>query len=501
MSELVLGIGHRESLIEIVQIVEQELRSIEGIPRRIVGRAEGFEFAAERTEYQGEFESFTLRFRGRGQVVDGVVHLAKENPEVCQYTEEEGSYHTFVCPPPGSEDYEGAQTLITELTGQIQFPEVWRVSGDKYRTDPISIELLFHAMVQYKASDTHLTPGQPPIFRIDNQARPSDLMEPLSAIQIRNLLHEMAPAEDWKEFEEKKQCSFSFHQVGVGYARASAFLKSGSTHLTLRFLPETIPSFAELNIPPETMTELAEMRRGLVLVTGMTGCGKTTTLAALVDHINSNRTVHILTIESPLEYIHKNKKSIISQRSLGIDVLSFGSGVEGALRHDPDVIIIGEISDSDTIRSAINAAATGHLVISTLHANTASEVINRIVGFFDPIERDLIRLQLRDSLKCVICQRLVPRTDSGRVPALEIMFNDTVNISDGIIASDTDAIRCGMQQITSHSFIFETYLYDLFTKGEISLTDAQENSTDVSTFDQMHMKTYKIPRLEAMRGT
>src|SRR5690606_23540003 len=202
----------------------------------------------------------------------------------------------------------------------------------------------------------------------------------------------------------------------------------------------------------------ASMHRGLLLVTGMTGSGKSTTVAALVDWINGHRAAHILTIENPVEYVHTNKKSIISQRGLGVDVATFNLAVTGALRHDPDVVVIGEMRDPDTIRSAINAAATGHLVISTLHANTASEVVNRVVSFFDPVERDLVKLQLRDCLQCVICQRLVPKIGGGRIPALEVLFHDVKAMTDGILQGDTDHIRVGMQQAVSHSFLFEQYL-------------------------------------------
>ena len=211
------------------------------------------------------------------------------------------------------------------------------------------------------------------------------------------------------------RAAFNFHQVGLGYARVSAFVKSGAPHLTFRFLPERIPSFEDLNIPGPTMVELSKQHHGLVLITGMTGSGKSTTVATMVDWINSNKACHILTIENPVEYVHHNKMAMISQRSTGEDVHTFFEAVTGALRHDPDVIVIGEMRDPDTIRSAINAAATGHLVISTLHANTASEVINRIVSFFDPVERDLVKLQLRDCMKCVICQRLVKKKGGGRI--------------------------------------------------------------------------------------
>lgn len=499
MLESVLGIGRQESIREVVGAAERYLMKVEGIPRKITGRSENVEFEAAREEFEGEFTTFTLKIRTSGDSLEALLKAAEEHSGVCEHTED-GGLHTFVCSPIASTDYEAAGRAVDAISSRLQLPETWRITGDRYRLDRISVELLFQALVQYKASDVHLTPGEPPIFRIDTQTRHSELMGPLSAPQVLTLIREIAPDADWKEFEAEKQCSFSFHQLGIGYARVSAFMKKGAPHLTLRFLPEEIPSFDELHIPADTMVEMANLHLGLLLVAGMTGSGKTTTTAALIDWINVNKMLHILCIEDPIEFVHENKKSIISQRSLGVDVLSFGAGVEGAMRHDPDVIVIGEMRDADTIRSAINAAATGHLVLSTLHSNSACEVVNRIVSFFDPVERDLVRLQLRDSLRCVICQRLVPKKGGGRIPALEILFNDILPIAHAIVAGDTDGIRLGMQQSISHSFLFERYLHGLYNKGEIDLDMARQYSTDVSIFDQMNMGTYSIPRLDSMTG-
>ena len=355
-------------------------------------------------------------------------------------------------------------------------------------------------MVQYKASDVHLFPGSPPVFRVDNKTQESKLIGALSAHQIRSLIREIAADRYWDEFERDYQTSFNYHQTGLGYARVSAFIKNSAPHCTFRFLPEKIPSFVELNVPPDTMVQLGKLHHGLVLITGMTGSGKSTTMAALVDWINANKALHILCIENPVEYVHTNKKAVISQRSTGADVRNFFDAVTGALRHDPDVIVIGEMRDPDTIRAAINAAATGHLVISTLHSNTASEVVNRVVSFFDPIERDLVKLQLRDCIRCVMCQRLVPRIGGGRVPALEFLFNDIKPITDAIIAGNTDALRIGMQQTVSHSFLFEEYLYKLYKKKIINLENAREFATDVSVLDQMLMGTYSVPRLDSIKA-
>ncbi len=499
MNEFVLGTGYQRNLADVVRIGETHLRRVEGVPRKVTMRSSALDFIAERNDFEAPWSAFHLRFRSDSPLAKDLKQAASELGDACELSEKDA--FTFVdCPRRGAAGNGSVEAALGTLSAAVRLPEIWRVSGGNYRVDPISIELLFQAMVQYKASDVHLSPGTCPVFRIDNDTRSSELIGPLSAMQIRDLIRDIASDQYWKEFEESRQTSFNFHQVGLGYARVSAFIKSGAPHCTLRFLPEIIPSFDELHIPPDTMIKLANLHRGLLLVTGMTGSGKSTTCAALVDWINGHRNAHILTIENPIEYVHSNRKSIISQRSLGVDVDNFNEAVRGALRHDPDVILIGEMRDPDTIRAAISAAATGHLVISTLHANSASEVVNRIVSFFDPVERDLVKLQLRDALQCVICQRLVPMVGGGRIPALEILFNDVKAIADGIIEGDTDHIRVGMQQTVSHSFLFEQYLHKLVKQGLITQARAQEFATDQSMFDQIQMGTYSVPRLDSVRG-
>jgi len=499
MPEFIIGTGNQKSIRTVAAMFEKHLLRTEGVPRKVTGQAKGISFSAARPEFEGEFSEFTLDAPATPEEWEALQTTAQEFDGYCTLERQDGLV-AIACKPPADTPEDGrAGEAMDKLSACLSLPETWRAEGDNYRDDRISVELLFQAMIKYKASDVHLSPGITPVFRIDNDTRVSDLLGPISATQIRALIQEIAPADYWKEFEEHRQTSFNFHQVGLGYSRVSAFVKSGAPHLTFRFLPETIPSFSDLHIPSGPMEKLADLHRGLLLVTGMTGSGKSTTVAALVDWINAHHAGHILTIENPIEYVHSNKKSIVSQRSLGVDVESFFDAVTGALRHDPDVIVIGEMRDPDTIRAAINAAATGHLVISTLHSNTASEVVNRVVSFFDPVERDLVKLQLRDCLQCVICQRLVPRVGGGRIPALEIMFSDVKAIRDGIIAGHTDLIRIGMQQTVSHSFLFEQYLHTLYKKEEITLEQAREYATDVSMFDQINMGTYSVPRLDSLK--
>ncbi|MCP4642357.1 MAG: PilT/PilU family type 4a pilus ATPase [bacterium] len=551
MAELILGVGQHRTAREIVAASEDELRKIEGLARKLVVRTSVAEIVAERDAFDVPFQTYTVRLKKERFPEDKLAEFAAKHADTFTVSEEEGwrviTFKGVKSAPPKREIEDeplpadgiaeldadeasetvdaaagdGAQeeappdpdpeplspasgngvgAICDKLTEVFPLPEVWRIHGEGYRADHISTEFLFKAMIQYKASDVHLSPGQPPVFRVDNETHTSELLGPLSAAQIRAVIREIATDRDWATFKENFQASFNYHQMGLGYSRVSCFTKAGAPHCTFRFLPEVIPSFDALSIPSDTMIPLAKQHHGLILVTGMTGSGKSTTMAALVDWINSNKACHILTIENPVEYVHRNKKAIVSQRSTGTDCTDFFQAVTGALRHDPDVIVIGEMRDPDTIRSAISAAATGHLVISTLHANTASEVVNRVVSFFDPVERDLVKLQLRDCLRCVICQRLVPKMGGGRLPALEMMINDIKPINDGIVAGDTDMIRIGMQQTVSHSFLFEHYLLDMYKDKKVDLDLARYYATEPSVLDQMVMGTYSIPRLDSIKG-
>ncbi len=500
MSEIVLGTGQKQTLRNILRLTEAAITKREGHPRRIRLWTDGYQIEAKRPEFKGDFEQYSIEMPKMPDLEAELSAWVEEYPDELTLEEVESTSVRITAPPEGAAFSGKVLEALNKLSMVVHLPEVWRAEGFDFRVDQINIEMLFHAMVQYRASDVHMAAGLNPVFRIDNDTRFSEMMTPLSSAQIHELIQRIAPVGFYEEFENYKQTSFSYHQVGAGYARVSAFMKNSTPHCTLRYLPEKIPSFDDLHISKEQLTKLAETPRGLILITGMTGSGKTTTLASLVDYINSHNSVHILTIENPVEFVHSNKKSIISQRSIGLDVDSFGEAVVGALRHDPDVIQIGEMRDPDTIRAAINAAATGHLVLSTMHSNTSYEVINRIVSFFDPSERDLVRLQLRDCLQGVLCQRLVPKKGGGRVPAIEFLFNDIKPINDAIMKGDTDMIRIGMQQTVSHSMLFEHYLHKMYKDGVIDIEHARDMATDASVFDQLVMGTYAVPRLDSIKS-
>jgi len=501
VADLILGMHDTKSFAGVLEVAESEISRTQGAARKIVMVSRLVEIVVFRPEVEQSFANLSMRVKGLQDSGKEDLEKALGKFKGKYELKTDGGLATLKYPAEGTEVADGSAMELLEICSSVlPIDEVWHVHGDMYVEQELSISALFKMMQEKSASDIHLQPDEPPLIRIDNELTRTDLAGKLTNVQIGKLLKQMAPADQYERFLAEKQISFNFHEVGVAYARCSAFYKHGAIHFTLRFLPETIPSFEDLSLPASVLEQIAREHRGLFLIVGMTGCGKTTTLAALVDYINTHRQKHILTIENPVEYVHMNKKCIISQRDTGLDVPDFGMGVSGALRHDPDVIVIGEMRDADTIRAAINAAATGHLVLSTLHSNTAAECANRIVSFFDPVERDLVRLQLKDALKGIIHQRLVPKLGGGRVPAIEVMFQDMKQISEGIVSGSSELIHIGMQQTTSQSFIIEKYLYDLYKDKKISLEHAREFATDVSMVDQMVIGTYTIPRVEGLKA-
>jgi twitching motility protein PilT len=277
--------------------------------------------------------------------------------------------------------------------------------------------------VKAKASDVHIKAGLPPVYRIDGALRPLPNGPRLTPENIRKMTYAMLSDRQREEFENRHELDLAYGVQGLGRFRVNMFTQRGSISAVLRTIPFNVSTLEELNLPA-VIKKITQNKRGLVLVTGTTGSGKSTTLASMLDAINSNRTEHIITIEDPIEYLHRDKKSIINQRELGVDTQSFADALKSSLRQDPDVILVGEMRDYETIDTALTAAETGHLVLSTLHTVDAQETINRIVGVFPPYQQRQVRLQLSAVLKGVISQRLVPRADGkGRVPAVEVMVS------------------------------------------------------------------------------
>ncbi|MES2964545.1 MAG: type IV pilus twitching motility protein PilT [Bdellovibrionota bacterium] len=346
------------------------------------------------------------------------------------------------------------------------------------------VDILTAAMKK-NASDVHLKAGLVPVIRKHGKLRPLQQGLPqLSAQMIDEMAASILDEKQRKIFEEKKEVDVGYGIAGLGRFRVNIFRQRGSTRMVIRNIPHQIPNFADLNLPP-IVAKLAEFERGLVLVTGITGSGKSSTLAAMINHINDTQNTHILTIEDPIEFLIRDRKSIVSQRELGLDTTTFSAALRAALRQDPDVILIGEMRDPETIEIALTAGETGHLVLSTLHTLDARETINRILGAFEPHEQMQVRRQLGSVLKAVVSQRLARRKDKlGFVPAIEIlivnqrvkeMIEDPEKTKDLNLAIEDSKDSMGMQS-------FDQSLMDLLTKDLIDYDEALKLSSNPEDF-------------------
>lgn len=274
--------------------------------------------------------------------------------------------------------------------------------------------------VKNKSSDLHISAGLPPMIRVDGDLRKINLPA-LEHKDVLKITYDIMNDRQRKEYEEFLEVDFSFELEGLARFRVNAFNQARGAAAVFRTIPSAILSMDDLSLPP-IFKEMSEFNRGLVLVTGPTGSGKSTTLAAMVDYINSTRYEHILTVEDPIEFVHQSKKCLVNQREVHKDTLSFNAALRSALREDPDVILVGELRDLETIRLAMTAAETGHLVFGTLHTNSATKTINRIIDVFPAEEKSMVRSMLSESLQAVIAQSLLKKNQGGRVAALEIMI-------------------------------------------------------------------------------
>lgn len=348
----------------------------------------------------------------------------------------------------------------------------------------MTLKQMLEEMLSTKASDLHIRIGVKPTLRIDGALRPLE-DEPVTPQSMEEIISQILTEEQKKRFLQKNELDLALSVSKMGRFRINFYKQRGTVGIAIRAVNTIIPSFEELNLPP-VLRKLADSRRGLIILTGTTGSGKSTTLAAMIDHINSTRGENILTIEDPIEYIHRNKKSIIAQREVGGDTESFVTALRHAFRQDPDVILIGEIRDLETMSIALTAADTGHLVLTTLHTLNALETVNRIISFFPPHQHQQIRLVLSTTLKAVVCQRLLPRSDApGRVPAVEVLVNtglvkeyivDPVKTPLIIELIESGAIQYGM-----HSF--DQSIMNLYKRNMISYEEALLQATNPDDFE------------------
>ena len=348
-----------------------------------------------------------------------------------------------------------------------------------------SLRELLTEVVRRKASDLHLKAHQPPVFRVSADLSVSE--GPVITPDVLDaLMHELVPERLWTNFEAKHEADFSLHLKDVGRFRVNVYLSSGLPTAAIRHVKTKTPTFDELRLPP-IMTTLAEFPRGIVLATGTTGSGKSTTLDAMIGHINNHFKRRIITVEDPIEYVFEDRKSVISQREIGLDTVSFHTALKHMLRQDPDVILIGEMRDAESFSAALAASETGHLVLTTLHTDTASQTISRILNFFPYTERDQVRMSLATNLQAVICQRLIPAITGGVVPAAEIMIaTSTVrkliekNQLEVLAAAIETGVEDGMQT-------FNQSIYKLIKSGLITEEEGLARAGNVEAL-RMNLK-------------
>jgi twitching motility protein PilT len=340
-----------------------------------------------------------------------------------------------------------------------------------------SIDQLLEQVVARRASDLHVTVGAPPIVRVNGRIERLQEYLPLAADDTQQLLYRILSSEQQKQLEIKRQLDFAHGVPGVARFRVNVYFQREAIGAAFRLIPEEIKTLEELGLP-ESLHELSAQPRGLVLVTGPTGSGKSTTLASLIDEINRTRAEHILTIEDPIEFVHRHKRCIVNQREIGVDAVSFAEGLRAALRQDPDVILVGEMRDLETISTALTAAETGHLVMGTLHTQSAPSTIDRVIDVFPPEQQEQVRVMLAASLQGVVTQALLPTADGrGRIAALEILFPDDA-VRNLIRQGKVEQIYSIMQTNTSRGMqTMEQGLAELAIRGVITLETALSRSS------------------------
>src|SRR5678815_682944 len=347
----------------------------------------------------------------------------------------------------------------------------------------INFKLVLQEMVRRNGSDLHLKVGRPPTIRVDGELEALD-HAPLRPEDLKTLAEQLMTARQVKQFAEEKECDFAIGVPGIGRFRVNVYQQRGSLCYAMRAIPYQARTIPELNLP-SVLEEIAMKPRGLVLVTGVTGSGKSTALAAMIQHINEGRRANVITIEDPIEFLHRDINCHINQREVGTDTATFGQALRRVLRQDPDVILIGEIRDLETLDTALKAADTGHLVFSTLHTTDATQTINRVMSFYPPHQQAEVRFSLASALQAVISLRLVPRADKpGRVPACEVLIN-TQTVRDQIRDMEKslnipDLIKEGTVQYGMQSF--DQSLMHYYSQGIISYESAVFFATSPSEF-------------------
>jgi twitching motility protein PilT len=383
--------------------------------------------------------------------------------------------------PEVGEPYGDAQTENVQAVPEVLAQDE---NEEKLSLDEVHLEELLAKVHETGSSDLHLSVGRPPCVRLNGKIYDLSEYEDFRPSVVQRMIYDVLTDEQIQRFENELELDFAYSAQNIARFRVNAYRDRSHVAAALRVIPTDIPTPEQLHLPAVIM-ELAERPRGLMLVTGPTGSGKSTTLAAVIDKINSNRDEHIITIEDPVEFVHNHKRCVVNQREVGQDTKSFKNALRAALRQDPDVILVGEMRDNETIHLAVTAAETGHLVFGTLHTNSAAESVDRMVGVFPADEQDQIRTQLSNSLVAIISQQLLPSQEGGRVAAIEVMIANSA-IRNLIRENKAHQMHSIMQTQTQIGMqTMDQALRDLYHEGTITLDMAMSRSHNASELENM----------------
>lgn len=480
-----IGSKSRDTLLDIFRVGYGEVSRASGLPEEVVFTARGCEIVAKAPDMSKRVDTFRITFTVRpGVSTEELAEASKQLPFSTHCTVADGSC-TLILPPfewRHLPQLTPVDDLVEKYVAHSLRSQTWKVQVVRFVDQNFNINRMIEEMKARNASDLHLRAGSPPFIRVDNDLVALD-MPAISAVDMEEIMLQLGDQDEMDRLIAERESSFQFHAAGVGYFRCSGYFKAGALAVALRIIPEEPPPFDSLNIPM-VVRNIADAHRGLFLVCGITGSGKSTTLASMIDYVNSMRHAHIITVEDPVEFVYRDKKSIISQRQVGRDTFSYANALRGALREDPDVILVGEMRDMETIRAAISAAETGHLVFSTLHTMTAIDTVNRVISYFPQAERDLIRQELAYSLRGVVCQRLLKKKGGGRVPCVEILLGGKPIVRDAILEGELDKLH-GIIEVDSDMKTFDQHAVELFQAGIVSKEEAISACSNEEGFERI----------------
>ena len=482
---LVIGTNSRSTILDVFRTGVHEVIRKMGLPVELTFKTDHTEMVARSKEFDKRVDYCRIDFPLKEGVDPESVRTQLEAARIPNQLKVTDGRCSLVLPP-----FEWSQLqqltpvdkVVQENAAHALRSRSWHVDTQSFRRFDFNINILIEEMMQNKGSDIHLRAGAPPYMRVDGDLKPLDLPA-LSADDMREVVFQLGGQQQVDVLETEKESSFQYHLAGIAYLRCSGYIKMGAMGLAIRFIPEQPIPFEQLDLPIH-VRDIADTHRGLFLVCGVTGSGKSTTLAAMLDHINATRHAHIITAEDPIEFVYTDKKSIVSQRQVGRDTFSFANALRGALREDPDVVLVGEMRDRETIRAALSAASTGHLVLSTLHTMTAVDTVNRIISYFPNDERDVIRQELAYSLKGVCCQRLLKRVGGGRIPCIELLLCEMPLVRDAILEGDIQRLY-NVIEVDTEMKSFDQYAVELYKKGAVTREEAVSACSDEEAFQRV----------------